>query len=103
MVIVANGPRAGAGIPFAPDARPDDGLLDVVVIEPRSVLGVLRLLPSVFRGTHLERRGVTIRGASSVALRTEPAAWVNVDGETAGARPFEFRLLKGALRVAVPA
>ena len=102
MLIVANGAHAGAGIPFARQAAIDDGLLDVVIIEPRSTAAVLRLVPSVLRGTHARRSGVTVRRVTSLGLHSEPAAWVNVDGETAGARPFEFRVLPGALRLAVP-
>ena len=103
MVIVANGPHAAGGIPLAPAARMDDGLLDIVIIPRKSAFGILRLIPSVLRGTHLKRKGVTLRRAASLTLESTPSAWVNVDGETAGARPFEFQVLPRALRVAVPA
>jgi len=102
MVIVANGANAGGKIPLAPGARIDDGLLDLVVISRRSALGILRLIPAALRGTHIRRRGVTMHRAARLTLESTPAAWVNVDGETAGARPFEFRILPRALRIAVP-
>ena len=103
MVIVANGPNAGGKIPLAPDASMDDGLLDIVIISRRSALGILRLIPSALRGTHLKRKGVTVRRAARLTLESTPSAWVNVDGETAGARPFEFQVLPRALRIAAPA
>lgn len=101
-VVVANGPVAGAGIPVAPEARPDDGSLDVVVAEAGTALGIPGLLADVLRGRHLDRPDVHWFRADSVTLRSRPPMWVSVDGEVLGDEALEVDVVPRALAVLVP-
>ena len=69
---------------IAPEARIDDGLLDVVVIEAFGRVDMIRALPKVYGGSHVELDTVhTFRGAS-IRLSAEPAVLYGGDGETVG-------------------
>ena len=100
---VANARFSGGGIPTAPGADPSDGLMDIVILEARSRLGLLALLPRIRAGEHLEEDGVIHRRARRFELFARPDMPFSVDGETRAAHPRSFEILPGRLRVRVPA
>ena len=57
LVAVGNGSSYGGGMRVCPDARLDDGLLDVTVLGPISKLEFLRVFPTVYKGTHVAPPG----------------------------------------------
>lgn len=57
--------------------------------------------PSVYRGTHVDHPGVTMLSAREVEISAEPASELTGDGERLGQLPARFRILPGALTVAV--
>ncbi len=61
LVVVANGVQYGNGARIAPDARVDDGQLDLVVVEERSRLMTLCQTPRLFNGTMARVPGCSIR------------------------------------------
>lgn len=97
LVAVGNGPSLGGGMRLAPNARLDDGLLDVAVVRPMSRIGFLRLFPSVFRGTHVTDPRVSIRHAKRVRIEADVVAYA--DGERVAPTPVEVQIMPGALRV----
>ena len=98
---VCNGQFFGSGMWIAPNAVPDDGLFDVVIV---ANVGVVRLLwhsNSIYRGEHLALDDVTVvRGRRVTALPVNPNEEVllDVDGETPGRLPATFEILPGALQ-----
>lgn len=101
-VAVANGQYFGGGMRVAPEARPDDGLFDIVVMGGAgNAIGDLRLL---YTGAHIGRPGVRVfRGAKLVAAPVAEtgghAVLIEVDGESAGRLPATFEILPRALKV----
>ncbi len=96
----ANGRWFGGGMLVAPNAEPDDGLFDVVVVPAYSRLELLRRLPGIYRGTHLEVPGVQVhRGRVLEAEPLGDAVWCDVDGEPLGRLPARFEILPGAVSV----
>jgi YegS/Rv2252/BmrU family lipid kinase len=80
MVGVANGRTIGGGAELAPDAEPDDGLLDVVVATSTGPVARLRFGVALREGEHVERDDVlTVRGRT--VRVTGDAFPVNADGE----------------------
>ena len=64
-VALANGRYFGGGMMIAPDAQPDDGLLDVVALHDLSFVQSVALAQHIYQGAHLGRPGVSVtRGAS---------------------------------------
>ncbi|GAA4585150.1 diacylglycerol kinase [Planotetraspora phitsanulokensis] len=102
LVAVANTSSYGAGMRVCPDARPDDGLLDVLTLGAMSRGEFLRTFPRVYRGSHLNHPGVTVKRARSVTLEA-PDVVAYADGERVGSAPVYCAVVPGALRVLVPA
>lgn len=99
QVIVANGRRTGGNIAVAPEARLDDGLLDLVLIRAVDPAELVVLGPQLLLGQHLDNEAVEARRAERVSLRSEPRMRFRADGEEIGEDPVEFRVLPGALAV----
>ena len=82
----------------APEAEPDDGLLDFVVISGLSRAKLLRHLPGFYRGTHVGVPGVQVRrGRVLEADSPGERVWIDVDGEPLGVLPARFEILPGAI------
>jgi YegS/Rv2252/BmrU family lipid kinase len=99
LVVVCNGRSYGGGMRVAPEARFDDGLLDVVVIGDLTKPDFLATFPKVYRGRHLEHRLVTVHHARRVELAADRPRTVYADGEHAGELPMAFEVEPGALAV----
>jgi diacylglycerol kinase (ATP) len=104
MVTVSNAPFVGAAYALAPDARVDDGLLDVVIFRGASVARVLIHMVFVAGGRRLPQPpGVQLVRARSVtvaALKHRPLP-VHADGAAVGVTTAQFDVLPAALRVIV--
>jgi diacylglycerol kinase family enzyme len=101
-VAVANSGVFGGGMFLAPDARLDDGRLDIVTITQQSKLRYLRGLPRVFNGSHLKDPAINIVQAQEVTFRAERPFTAYADGDPIGALPLTVKVLPGSLRVVAP-
>lgn len=103
-VAIANGTSFGGGMLVAPDARPDDGLFDVVVIRHGPAHEMLANMKLLYTGEHLGHPAVAVvRGrkvvAAPVADTGGRAVLVETDGEAIGRLPATFEILPRALNV----
>jgi diacylglycerol kinase (ATP) len=98
LVAVANAPSYGGGMRVAPDAAVDDGLLDLVVLEPISTPEFVRVFPSVFSGRHVQHPRVSVRRARRVTVNA-PGIVGYADGERLASLPLTCEAVPGALRV----
>lgn len=98
-IAVANGAYFGGGMWIAPSARPDDGLLDVVVIGDVSRWLGLRSLPLLYRGTHGRLAQVSFATARQVIIEADQPISVEADGELAGETPATFEVVPDALNL----
>jgi len=96
-IMVANGRYIGGGMMIAPDAELDDGLFEVVCLGDFSSLMLLRYLPRIYKGTHLEIPGVTVHRGRSVVITTVEKVLLDIDGEQPGQAPLTFSLHSKAL------
>jgi YegS/Rv2252/BmrU family lipid kinase len=101
QMIVANGSHYGTR-PLAPNARVDDGLLDIVAIDSVSRWQGLRFWLRYPLGRHLVMRGLRRIRCERAAIRTDPPLRAIVGGELGPETPFEVAVDPGALAVAVP-
>ncbi|MFS3128376.1 diacylglycerol/lipid kinase family protein [Nocardioides sp. Bht2] len=83
-VVAANSSFYGSGMKIAPDAVVDDGRLDVVLIAAANKLDLIRSLPKVYDGAHVQLDEVTVLRGQELVLAAEAAVAVGGDGEPLG-------------------
>jgi diacylglycerol kinase (ATP) len=101
-VIVSNGAFLGGGMKICPDAQPDDGVFDVLLIGDLAKRDLLLTMPKIFRGTHLPHPKAELLRGSQVAVDASEPLPIELDGEQPGTTPARFELVPRALRVRVP-
>lgn len=101
-VIVANGVWHGGGMMLAPDAQPDDGRFDVVLIGDVSKLDFLTTAPKIYKGRHVAHPKVDVLRSTRVAVDAGERLPIEVEGEQVGTTPAVFEVVPGALRIRVP-
>jgi len=101
MITVANGPREGGAFYVAPDALPDDGLLDLCIARDISRLAILGLVPHFLKGTHVGRKPITMARARRISVTSPDDLIAHVDGEMlcTNAHQIDFEILPQRLRV----
>jgi diacylglycerol kinase (ATP) len=102
LLAIANGLYAGGGMMFSPEARTDDGLIDLVLTHDLTRAAILRELPRIRRGGHVSNPRVRIFKARHVRIETEGTEnqlLVEADGNVRGHTPAEFHVMPNALRV----
>jgi diacylglycerol kinase (ATP) len=99
LALVANGRYCGNHMDVAPNARPDDGLLDVVLIDDVGLATALVKIAKLYRGTILGDPVVRYLRTASVRIDSVPRVAVEADGQVVGETPAEFSLRPRALKV----
>lgn len=98
-VVVANGRYAGGGMNIAPQAELGDGLLDVVIIGDLGKLEVLKIWPTMYKGTHVINPKIRREKASRITIESSEKVLVQADGELLGECPVSFRIMPSALTI----
>jgi YegS/Rv2252/BmrU family lipid kinase len=102
-VVVANGRYFGGGMMICPDAEPDDGLFDVLLIGDLTKRDLMTTLPKTFRGKHLPHPKAEVLRGARVTIDAQDPLPLELDGEQPGTTPSSFEVVPRALRVRVPA
>ncbi len=105
MMLAANTPRFGGGMRVAPEARLDDGLLDLVVVKKVSRPTFLRVFPKVYKGAHLGHPAVFTVKTPWAHVRLGRPMHVYGDGERlvpVGPDGVRFEVVPGALAAVRP-
>ncbi len=98
----ANTRRYGGGMYIAPNARPDDGQIDVIVVRAISKLALLRVFPKVFAGKHLGHPALSELRTRRAEVALDRTIVAYGDGEPlvpVGETPVAVEAMPGALRV----
>jgi diacylglycerol kinase (ATP) len=101
-VVVANGQYHGGSMWLAPEAQPDDGLLDVVVIGDITKADFVRSVGRIYRGTHLTHPKIELLRGRTVEIDGQQRIPIELDGEQPGTTPARFDVVPLALRLRVP-
>jgi diacylglycerol kinase (ATP) len=101
MTAVMNGRAFGGSFHVCPDARIDDGELDLLIADGIGRLRILGLVPKIMRGAHGGDPRLKLLRARRVTIESDTPLLVEADGEIAfeGARRLEIEVLPEALRV----
>jgi YegS/Rv2252/BmrU family lipid kinase len=103
LAFIGNVPEYGTGFPVLPDARPDDGLLDVCVMPCQSPTQLVEMALYTAAGEHLTVEGVCYVKGQRIRIESAEPVAVQVDGDAAGATPLDVRLLPVRLPLILPA
>ena len=98
-IAVCNGRYFGGGMHVAPQARTDDGRLDVVVLGDLGFGAKMSLSSRIYKGKHIGMPGVLTDTALHVHAESKEEVLLDVDGEAPGRLPATFEVLPGALRL----
>lgn len=103
IVGVGNGVSQGGGFYITPGATPDDGRLDLCVIDEMSLPRVLVTLPQLMRGRHVSNPSVTMMTFERLEIETDAPLFFQLDGELrepAGVHRLTVEVQRGVLPVA---
>ncbi|MGO9385389.1 MAG: diacylglycerol kinase [Mycobacterium sp.] len=92
----------GGGLLICPNADPTDGLLDITMAHSASRTKLIRLFPTVMKGTHVNLDEVSTARAKSIHVEC-PGINVYADGDFACALPAEISAVPAALQILRPA
>jgi YegS/Rv2252/BmrU family lipid kinase len=102
-VVVANGRYLGGGMMMCPEAEPDDGHFDALLIGDVTKRDLLFVLPKTYRGKHLPHPRLEMLRGRVVTVDADEPLPIEIDGEQPGTTPARFEVLPRALRLRVPA
>ena len=100
-LVVSNGRFVAGGIPAAPQAELDDGLLDLMIVPATTGPKLALLVPQVLLGRHLGSDLLIFRKATRIEIESDPPMAFNLDGELLDEAPSSFEVLPRALEVVV--
>ena len=94
LVAVGNGKSYGGGMNICPQAQINDGLFDLIVLEPVSKIEFLKVFPRVYSGSHITHPRVRSMRAKKVTINAKAVAYA--DGERIGPAPVSAECVKDA-------
>lgn len=90
LCTTTNHPYFGGGIKILPTAVPDDGKLDLIVVEHLNTPYFLFLLLQLIRGKHLNYQRVHHFESEHLIVETSSLEFGQMDGEEMGSRPYDL-------------
>ncbi len=103
-VMVVNGGIIGLGeLPTKFNIHPDDGVMDVCIIKPRIIFGLLAVVWNILvRGKRRDPEFRYFSAQTSVSIKTKKPVMVQGDGEEIGTTPVEIKVVHPAIKLIVP-
>jgi diacylglycerol kinase (ATP) len=102
QVNICNSPRYGVQFALAPDAKMNDGKLDVIYIDKPSKWDHLRHFFKAMRGERLPHERLNVHRAAKIEIRSYPPLEVHADGQCLGITPITVEVVPEALSICVP-
>lgn len=100
LIAVGNGNSYGGGMKVCPGAQIDDGLFEIMILNPISKFEFLRVFPTVYDGKHIDHPKVEVFTGKSVQISADAIAYA--DGERVGPLPINATVAAKALRTWLP-
>ena len=97
LVIVNNNFRVGGGMRITPDAKLDDGILDVAIFKSSSKMTLLSLLPKVYTGGHVGSEHIIMLRGRSVKVESDRELLKTADGDLVGKLPIDAEVIPQAM------
>ncbi len=98
-VNIGNGRYCGGGMRQTPNALPDDGLLDVTIINGMGKIEIIRNLRILYDGTILNHPKINGYRCKSIKVSSDSIIYTEADGESLGHTPAEFSIIPAGLKM----
>ncbi len=95
---IANGSIFGGGMVIAPDAKPDDGYLDLVLVDHMSTPAIICRSPRLYSGSIHKSKKVLIKKVRKIRVSSNETVNIEYDGELGLPLPAEFHCITHALK-----
>ena len=102
QVNICNSPRYGVQFALAPDAKMNDGKLDVIYIDNPSKWDHLCHFFKAMRGERLPHERLKTHRAAKIEIKSYPPLAVHADGQYLGVTPVTVEVVPNALLICVP-
>ncbi len=101
--VISNGKYFGGKMKVAPNAKIDDGYFNLVLLKETSKFDVLKKLIKVYKGKHINDKGVEIIEAKHIIIKpkTEEEIPIEYDGEIDFSLPAEFKIIPSAVKLKI--
>ena len=99
LFLIANSNSVGGFEKLAPDARIDDGLLDVIALRKCNLADFVRIVTLALRGEHLQDKKIVYFRTNEMEVTSPGHVQLNLDGELGGTLPGQFSVLPSHLRI----
>jgi diacylglycerol kinase (ATP) len=96
---IGNGRYCGGGMRQTPDARPDDGIFDVTIINGIGKIEIIRNLKILYDGTILSHPKIEGYKCENIRVTSDSRIYAEADGETLGHTPLEFSMLPSSINI----
>jgi len=94
LIAIGNGRSYGGGMLVCPQAHLNDGLFDVMILEPVSKFEFLKVFPKVYSGSHIKHPAVRTFRTKRITLSADAIAYA--DGERIGPAPVSAECIPSA-------
>jgi YegS/Rv2252/BmrU family lipid kinase len=98
-VNIGNGRYCGGGMRQTPNALPDDGLLDVTIINGMGKFEIIRNLKILYDGTILSHPKIEGYKCRSIQVKSDSIMYTEADGESLGHTPSEFSIIPSGINI----
>ena len=100
FIMVSNTIYTGKGMKISPNAKLDDGWLDINIVKNNvSKLELLKLLPKIFTGRHINSRYVKYFNGKSIQINFKDKQILNIDGEISNGENIKISILEKKLPI----
>ena len=96
---VGNGRYCGGGMRQTPKAIPNDGLLDVTIINGMGKFEIIRNLKILYDGSILNHPKIDGYKCKSLKVNSDSILYAEADGESLGHTPVEFKIIPASINV----
>lgn len=93
FIEICNSTKTGGDMIMAPNAKLDDGLLDIIVLNECSKFHLLKTFPKIFKGDHIHDAKVEYLTGKNIILKTDKKLRLTPDGEVFGHTPIEVNII----------
>ena len=99
LVAISNSRFTGGDYLMAPNAKIDDGKLDIIILNKLSRINLLKTFTKIFSGEHVNTKFVETMQAKKITIETSKQKILSPDGELFGKTPFSVECIKGAINI----